>query len=424
MNELIILFFSLRFIQEIKISEINEDADDFFIEFLLALSVFNLGNYIIEDKGLQGKALHCKTDEYQKKVEAFILKYSKNFPQLNMLGKIIRDLEPGEYFYILPNSFNDYQDQIPYINCLILLNEGKEFNEVEFNTLNAKHLKLIEKIEGNYKIVIPPHKIGEPNKSKRLCRFCKNTRKNLSFNKKAHAISEALGNKKIILYDECDSCNQEFGDYLEKSLINFLGFYRVWFDIKGKRGTPEIQIKNGNLKHENGKMTISLKVNDLKSNQPPNILKLEFIEPYIPVNVYKTLSKYALSVIDSDNLKSFEKTIEWINDRKNKNIIKLPKVVMFFKPVLNYEPVKIILFIRKNENKEYPFLFAEFNLEHIVLVYIIPFSNQDYKGFNNDKEFTNFENLLKNHYKQAIFEFKDFSDIAEVKNIKEIVLKK
>ncbi len=53
--------------------------------------------------------------------------------------------------------------------------------------------------------------IGEQDKSKRVCRFCNNTRTNISFNNIAHAISESLGNKKIILNEECDECNSEFG---------------------------------------------------------------------------------------------------------------------------------------------------------------------------------------------------------------------
>jgi hypothetical protein len=53
--------------------------------------------------------------------------------------------------------------------------------------------------------------IGEQDKSKRICRFCNNTRANVTFKNIAHAISESLGNKKIILNEECDECNAEFG---------------------------------------------------------------------------------------------------------------------------------------------------------------------------------------------------------------------
>ena len=48
--------------------------------------------------------------------------------------------------------------------------------------------------------------IGEQNKEKRICRFCNNKSENVTFKNKAHAISEALGNKTIILNEECDNC--------------------------------------------------------------------------------------------------------------------------------------------------------------------------------------------------------------------------
>jgi HNH endonuclease len=53
--------------------------------------------------------------------------------------------------------------------------------------------------------------VGEPDKSKRVCRFCGRKQPDVTFKNVAHAISESLGNKKIILYEECDECNARFG---------------------------------------------------------------------------------------------------------------------------------------------------------------------------------------------------------------------
>ncbi|MEX6156050.1 HNH endonuclease [Providencia hangzhouensis] len=45
------------------------------------------------------------------------------------------------------------------------------------------------------------------------------TYKETSFNKEAHAISEALGNKSIILNEECDNCNEFFDKNIERDFL-------------------------------------------------------------------------------------------------------------------------------------------------------------------------------------------------------------
>ena len=79
-----------------------------------------------------------------------------------------------------------------------------------------------------------------------ICRFCGKTKPYVSFRKNAHAISELLGNKNIILRDECDKCNQFFGDKYELDLSNFLDPMRTFIGLKGKDGIPKF--KKGNFK--------------------------------------------------------------------------------------------------------------------------------------------------------------------------------
>ena len=64
-------------------------------------------------------------------------------------------------------------------------------------------------------LFVPTQKIvvGESDKNKRRCIYCGGflgDNKRTTFKEKAHAIPEALGNKKFIQNEECDSCNSFF----------------------------------------------------------------------------------------------------------------------------------------------------------------------------------------------------------------------
>ena len=52
----------------------------------------------------------------------------------------------------------------------------------------------------------------------RRCRFCGRVLCETHFQKVAHAISVSLGNKKFICADECDECNEKFGQSLENDV--------------------------------------------------------------------------------------------------------------------------------------------------------------------------------------------------------------
>lgn len=62
--------------------------------------------------------------------------------------------------------------------------------------------------------------IGEPQRDKRVCRFCGRSMPDVKFKKVAHALSESIGNKHIINNEECDSCNENFSIIEQDFLID------------------------------------------------------------------------------------------------------------------------------------------------------------------------------------------------------------
>jgi len=79
-------------------------------------------------------------------------------------------------------------------------------------------------------------RIGEPDKQKRVCRYCHKSMPETTFKEIAHTIPEALGNKSIITNDECDICNHFFGCGIEQDFISIFDLPRLLFDVSGKKG--------------------------------------------------------------------------------------------------------------------------------------------------------------------------------------------
>ena len=239
--------------------------------------------------------------------------------------------------------------------------------------------------------------IGEADKSKRICRFCSKSYPEVSFKKVAHSISEALGNKKIITNEECDTCNEKFGKGIENDLILFLDFFRIFFGVKGKKGVPKLKGKNFEITNT-GEIKIKLtltddEIKDLKHDVPR--LELKSTQDITFQNIYKTLSKYALSVINRSQITDFNDTIAWINGVKN--MANLPKIAMLTSNDFLSTHPSIIVYLRKNNETKLPFAVAEFRFTSLIFVYIIPGSSKDSKDFTNEEDYKYFWNFFK-HY--------------------------
>jgi len=168
-----------------------------------------------------------------------------------------------------------------------------------------------------------------PDHEQNHCRFCGKSVPDVSFRKKAHAVSEFLGNKLILSRNECDACNENFAR-IESHLASYLQPYNTLWGVHGKRGVPVCKTKDntgristtpfkdfspsGQEQHwvfaeqaEKGMRIIDL-------NEKNKSLTVSIERPsHVPSLVYKGLVKIALSLLPHKYLANFPSALSWLN---------------------------------------------------------------------------------------------------------------
>ena len=249
-------------------------------------------------------------------------------------------------------------------------------------------------------------RIGEKDKSKRVCRFCGRdiTMPNVKFTKKAHAISESLGNKGLICLEECDGCNTRFNDTIEQDIGNLLRFQLVVKGIKGKNGNPtlkgdELSIKNDTTSRSKlGRDTIVIKFEKSPEAFDPKEFSMYLSQQYSfsqvkyrPQNIYKCLCKYVMSLIDSRFLPCVKNTIDWINEPLTRR--SLPPI--WYNSVPSGEYPYLAIMTRKHDNKELPYCWAILCVAGIRFTFIVPFCSLDDNKFVRGSHLNYFINNIE-----------------------------
>lgn len=402
MKEIRITFLALSRTVEIEIKsekDISPILSDLLTAFVKEIDYEN--KKIIE-------SLQKNTEEFRDKIDFFVQKYKNIEYKIQQVNTYFKDLKDNEYFFIFLNIIISKEQRIELYNYLLALQRGEDFEEMK-----KQKEDLFGELKDSYEISVfdesTKHKIGEPDKSKRVCRYCNERSPKVSFKKMAHSISEALGNKKIITNDECDICNENFGKGIENDLILFLTPYRIFFKVKGKKGVPKFKGKNFEIKNEE---TITI---DILSDEEITVsdcndfqVRLETTEKITTQNIYKTLSKYALGVIDRTQIVNFKDTIEWINGKKN--IDNLPKIAILTSYHLFSTHPKLTVYLRKSKDDKLPYAVAEFRFTYLTFVYIIPNSNKDTTDFTQDNNFEYFWNFFKHYSSIQDWSFQKMND--------------
>ncbi|MDY4366549.1 MULTISPECIES: HNH endonuclease [Pectobacterium] len=138
------------------------------------------------------------------------------------------------------------------------------------------------------------------------CIFCNKNYSEKLFNSEAHVISEFLYNKSIFHYNECNDCNDKFKN-IERDFSNLIEMDKSLLSMYGKKGVPQVnlsKIKNESRITFNKKQKIPILNNATPNkgylrinNESGDIVIKNVRNSYYNTNVFKCLTKYALSIM-------------------------------------------------------------------------------------------------------------------------------
>ncbi|MCE0968913.1 HNH endonuclease [Pseudomonas sp. NMI4491_12] len=401
------------------------------IEFMMLNGGFklNVGEPNVNGEGLYGDLVRClhnpgsaepwktATPELKLSMAQLVAKYGKLLPALHRLNKKIQAMNIGEKFLVAENMPSDTSERSKLEALVEVLNQHDVSQvKVEWEKRTNEMKNFVGELLQSYNIFTPRFDIritlGNVKKDDRECRFCSGTLASGSlFTKVAHAVPEALGNKTLILGDECDICNKYFGDSVEPHLIESFDIYRAFLGVRGKNGLPHLKYPGAEITHHEGIPVIIAK-------------KIEFTESSIsvdlggsrkltPAKLYRALCKITLSVLDEKHLIGLEDTVAWI--RNDQPSVALPKVGTNILPVKNDDPqLSVAVFIRKNDDYTLPHIVTEFRFGWFVYVYILPFSRLDKQGFTSDTEFERFWSFFPMYCQTKNWTFEDLHSTKEI----------
>lgn len=155
------------------------------------------------------------------------------------------------------------------------------------------------------------------DKKDRRCRFCGKSKPLASFRKTAHALPEFLGNKSLVAMDEYDDCNEWFSENLEDHFAKYLAPIRTACQIRGKTGIPTCKSKDGRTRFEWKSARLSITTDagspatERREDTKQFIVRIER-QPYIPLAIYKCLTKMAISIMPAELVPEYKDVVGWI----------------------------------------------------------------------------------------------------------------
>ncbi|MCW7467812.1 HNH endonuclease [Leptospira levettii] len=406
--------------------DLNGNKDEISLFIFHLLSVF--GKIDSEKNKLIITPYVKITEEHKKNISEFVNYYSKTIPKVNELKNRIISLPNETWIFLSLNKKFSYEESMLIFERIKLLNNGysiDQINEISKKSVN-KIKELFKNILSDYKIEVfnPERKksYGNRDKKTRLCRFCNKQEKDgVTFKNEAHAISEALGNKRIITYEECDSCNSRLERTIETDLIEYLNIFRIFFETQGKTKNPKIKYKNDATVQNNG--TFTIKSSEISINNPIHTINLQNFKKINTMDLYRCLCKFTVNLVNKDILPKLTNTIEWINKSSVNSSSGLPKVALLTNPNKIIEHPFLTIYSRDSSNFNYPHVISELHIWSFIFVFILPYSDADTIDFSIDENFDNFWNNF--HFaKIKDWSFNNFNDDNDRDTIFNVVFKK
>ncbi len=280
----------------------------------------------------------------------------------------------------------------------------------------------------NYEVIGDYDTVPEPNRKfdvgsshrPRKCRYCQLVEPVVSFRSKAHAFPAMIGNNTVFANDECDSCNQWFGNNLDVHLSRYLGIELTVHQIRGRKRVPTYRVPGKSPRMElnmpnrlHAESTIGDRFLTLSDNGAGKLRAPR--QPYNPRSVYKCLVKMALAIVPEEELFNYTEALAWILLAPEKDPwIKYP----FFTCITctwkekDYPGVRALL-LRRQPGRDVPYMMFVIDFHYRGFQICLPFSPKDSRI--KEVRIQNFPSVAE-VVTQVGYRLKDFSRNELVKN--------
>ena len=197
---------------------------------------------------------------------------------------------------------------------------GQKTDIEKFNQQHDNFFAIYHKV-GSFCSGIPNEKPFGDEQNK-VCRFCKKSLNETSFDKKAHIIASFLDGLDHIQFNECDKCNETFSKQ-EQSLANFIGLRRFFRtpDQFGKSKSPiYTDPKTGLTLYGSDKGIVIENAKDIIIQNGPDEFSIPATKlPYTPLNIFKTFIKFYYSFLTDESIKFYSGVEKFLisNDMDN-----------------------------------------------------------------------------------------------------------
>jgi len=219
----------------------------------------------------------------------------------------------------------------------------------------------------------------------KVCRFCGKTTPDVTFKKIAHALPELIGNKTIFSEYECDSCNEHFSRMLEDNFAKYLGVSRTIMKTRGKKSVPSFKTNDKQtridvdddmikvIEHIENKITTF-------DEEAKTIDVATIRAPYVPIAVYKTLVKIAITLMPYETSLLFDHEKNWLLEEEHTipDFI-LPYTKCRFSFIPGPDPNSGFTAVglkRKNDDLKVPFYQFILAFSNVVFQLCVPCNNK------------------------------------------------
>ena len=350
-----------------------------------------------------GGARLLASKETRMQVGMLVSQYGSTILDIRKLGAFVNFLSEDEAFYIFredKSSMSDRRCAIEVLKRSTKPTQWKTLHEYYSRTLcvDPQYTFLSYGFDGIKTYV------GEPDKDKRVCRFCGQSGSENFKKDEAHAIPDSLGNKLLICYDECKTCNNTLAS-IEENFLHMMDFRRSIYRIKRKSNskTPHIIGENFVINEDAGNPVVYLKKEGIAPGidiTKPFHHRLKHVDCVTNENIYKALVKFVIDLLPKKELSHFHNTIKWITEGDSWQPDALPSMLFAVLPddTLYEQPVIDIIINNKGYNHHSPYCTAILYICDVAYMYVVPLVDVDKGMYKYDADLTTHWTKMKTIY--------------------------